>query len=241
MKREELYQLVWSLPITALAARYGVSGVALAKLCRRRQVPVPPRGYWAKHKAGHRVSRPPLLEFMKPPKTGKPVTPIEAASASAGPQLPATGRLTTHQEPEPIAYPQSMLSAHTVVLVRAAIGWEETEQLENLFRVPVIAFFTDAGDMGGYGTCNAIPPHERARMALSVRELHEMVASPVDLPHDIGAFVDKQMAMLRTELERLEKANKIDHDGRRLDAAHAILRTAESLTFTLFTRDARID
>jgi transposase InsO family protein len=40
LSRTELYELVWSLPMKILAARYGISDVALAKLCRRRQVPV---------------------------------------------------------------------------------------------------------------------------------------------------------------------------------------------------------
>jgi len=37
-----------------------VSDVALAKACRKYRVPLPPRGYWSKVKAGHRMTRPPL-------------------------------------------------------------------------------------------------------------------------------------------------------------------------------------
>src|SRR5207249_6496245 len=36
------------------------SDVALAKLCRRHQVPLPPRGYWARIRAGQHPKRPPL-------------------------------------------------------------------------------------------------------------------------------------------------------------------------------------
>jgi len=50
--RQELYDLVWSEPISKLAARFGVSGVALAKACDKMQVPVPPRGWWAQKAAG---------------------------------------------------------------------------------------------------------------------------------------------------------------------------------------------
>ena len=40
--------------------RYGISDVALAKRCRKLQVPLPGRGYWAKKEYGHRVRTEPL-------------------------------------------------------------------------------------------------------------------------------------------------------------------------------------
>jgi hypothetical protein len=43
-KRQELYVLVWSQPITALAERFGISGVSLVKACNRASIPVPERG-----------------------------------------------------------------------------------------------------------------------------------------------------------------------------------------------------
>jgi hypothetical protein len=59
--REKLYELVWSQPMWKLAPEYGVSDVALAKTCRKLQIPVPGRGYWAKAAArNHTESRPPL-------------------------------------------------------------------------------------------------------------------------------------------------------------------------------------
>lgn len=58
--REELYQLVWSEPMTQLAKRFGLSDVGLAKACRRAAIPVPERGYWAKRQAGKPTVRQPL-------------------------------------------------------------------------------------------------------------------------------------------------------------------------------------
>jgi hypothetical protein len=59
--RGELYEKVWAQPIQNLAKEYRVSNVALAKACKRRSVPVPGRGYWAKKAAGKPVpNRPPL-------------------------------------------------------------------------------------------------------------------------------------------------------------------------------------
>jgi len=63
--REELYEKVWKVPMLTLAKEYGVSNVALAKACRKRQVPVPGRGYWAKKAAGQPVpDQPPLQELL---------------------------------------------------------------------------------------------------------------------------------------------------------------------------------
>ena len=60
MTREALYELVWSEPVKDLAAKLRISDVGLAKQCRRANVPVPPRGYWAKLDAGQPVERTPL-------------------------------------------------------------------------------------------------------------------------------------------------------------------------------------
>lgn len=62
--REKLYQEVWSQPMWKLAPQYRISDVAFAKTCRKLQVPLPGRGYWAKLAAGKRVKgRPPLPPF----------------------------------------------------------------------------------------------------------------------------------------------------------------------------------
>jgi hypothetical protein len=50
--RQKLYDEVWKEPITVVAKRYGVSDVAIHKICKRLNVPVPGRGYWAKIAAG---------------------------------------------------------------------------------------------------------------------------------------------------------------------------------------------
>ena len=66
-KREELYKEVWEQPLLKLAPRYGISAVALGKVCRRLKIPVPGRGYWAKLAVGKRAKRLPLREFKDAP------------------------------------------------------------------------------------------------------------------------------------------------------------------------------
>jgi len=53
--RQQLFELVWESPITSVAKTIGVSDVWLAKVCKKSGIPVPPRGYWARRKAGRRV------------------------------------------------------------------------------------------------------------------------------------------------------------------------------------------
>jgi integrase len=62
ISRRDLYELIWSEPVTTLAQRFGISDVGLAKVCRRSGIPAPPRGYWAKIAAGDSIPRPALPE-----------------------------------------------------------------------------------------------------------------------------------------------------------------------------------
>ena len=58
--REKLYQEVWAEPVVKVAKRYGVSDVALRKVCIKLSVPMPPAGYWAKLMHGKPTRRPAL-------------------------------------------------------------------------------------------------------------------------------------------------------------------------------------
>lgn len=65
LKREELYEQVWSQPMIELAKQYGLSDVGLAKICRKLKIPLPGRGYWAKLKVGRILPRASLLPLKK--------------------------------------------------------------------------------------------------------------------------------------------------------------------------------
>lgn len=67
--REKLYKEVWEKPVVEIANKYGVSDVAIHKICKSLNVPVPPRGHWTKVRAGAKIKNTPL------PKT-KGVTEI---------------------------------------------------------------------------------------------------------------------------------------------------------------------
>jgi hypothetical protein len=85
--REKLYEEVWSKPVIEVAVHYGVSDVALHKICKYLNVPVPPRGYWSKLRAGKKVKRIPLPAKDGPIET-KGVRTFEAVKVNGGkPQL----------------------------------------------------------------------------------------------------------------------------------------------------------
>lgn len=60
LTREQLYERVWSQPTIKIAAELGLSDVAVKKMCRRMNVPTPPRGYWARLAAGQKLRKPAL-------------------------------------------------------------------------------------------------------------------------------------------------------------------------------------
>ena len=58
--RVELFDLVWSKPMTHLAKELGLSDVGLRKICVKFGIPLPPRGYWSRLQFGKQDPRPEL-------------------------------------------------------------------------------------------------------------------------------------------------------------------------------------
>jgi hypothetical protein len=65
LTRQSLYDLVWSKPMTEVAKSFGISDVALAKRCRAVNIPVPPRGYWARVAGGQTPHQPKLPKLKR--------------------------------------------------------------------------------------------------------------------------------------------------------------------------------
>jgi len=86
--RDELYQKVWDRPLIKVAQEYGVSAVALGKVCRKLSVPVPGRGHWAKLAHGHAgVRKPPLPKLEKVPVVYRSPM-VEQKEATTAPDQP---------------------------------------------------------------------------------------------------------------------------------------------------------
>lgn len=56
LTRHELYEQIWRKPAVKLGQEWGISDVAIAKICKRHNIPKPGRGFWAKKRNGHKVS-----------------------------------------------------------------------------------------------------------------------------------------------------------------------------------------
>lgn len=121
MKRPELYEQVWTTPMRVLAKQYGLSDVALAKICKALGVPRPGRGYWMRKAAGKPVKQIPLPPL--PP--GKfPERRLSQWRDPLGDQeLGDDVRNLLDREADPnmaIAVPDALQSPHP--LVRASAG-----------------------------------------------------------------------------------------------------------------------
>lgn len=116
-ERSVLYEEIWAEPMRTVAARHGVSDVALAKTCRRLAVPVPGRGYWAKHKAGKAPERPPL----PPLPEGTPDRHVGYAYHSPPEEEPLEGldAAATLELPAPIVVPDELTQPHKLVAISA--------------------------------------------------------------------------------------------------------------------------
>jgi len=81
LSRDELYQLVWSKPMTKVADQFEVSSSYLARICTFLNVPRPGRGYWAKLAVGKAPPQLPLqaLQPGDPEHWSKGEAPIVAA------------------------------------------------------------------------------------------------------------------------------------------------------------------
>ncbi|HSY89843.1 MAG TPA: hypothetical protein VK812_00640, partial [Candidatus Binatus sp.] len=82
ISREELYELVWSVPMIKVGEKFKLSGSYMARVCSTLRVPRPERGYWAKLAVG-----------KAPEKTALPdAQPGDQLGWSQGEVLPAPSR-----------------------------------------------------------------------------------------------------------------------------------------------------
>jgi len=129
-RRSELYEQVWKEPLLSVARHYGISNVALGKICRKLEVPLPGRGYWARTRAGQEVPKTPLPEL----KRGQPAQIQSARYAEPSTTQALLGadisdRINRERDPaNAIAVPDILVDPHPLVrmstqlLRRAGLG-----------------------------------------------------------------------------------------------------------------------
>lgn len=57
LTRNELYELVWSTPVSKLTLQYALSSEGIKKICKQFEIPMPDGGYWSKLKFNKKVSK----------------------------------------------------------------------------------------------------------------------------------------------------------------------------------------
>jgi AcrR family transcriptional regulator len=133
LTRKELYQRVWSKPLSMVAKEVELSSNALAKICNRLLVPYPSRGHWAKFNVGKVSVRPPLPAAPESQTKRVTISSVRASSRRVRTRLqPAARRDHLIEIAEGIIRKEGLHAASMKRLASAA-GISET-QVYNYFR-----------------------------------------------------------------------------------------------------------
>lgn len=133
LSRRELYQRVWSDPLTVVAQQLGVSANGVAKICNRLLVPYPPRGYWAKAGVGKAPARPPLPPAPEHGGGRVTISAVPAASRRTRTRLDPQQRRSQLIQIAADIIVREGLHAASMKRIAAAAGVSES-QVYNYFR-----------------------------------------------------------------------------------------------------------
>ena len=56
LTRKELYDLIWSIPMSTISQKYEISTERLRGICKKMNIPIPEIGYWQKLQYGKQVT-----------------------------------------------------------------------------------------------------------------------------------------------------------------------------------------
>ena len=115
LTRQELYEKMWSRPAISLAEEFGISGRGLGKICSRFEIPVPPRGYWAKLAAGKHVTRIPLPTAKSDVPSEILIQPSAEGPAAALPEQVRAEVTAILENRDQIQVPETLRSPHPIV------------------------------------------------------------------------------------------------------------------------------
>jgi hypothetical protein len=116
LKREALYKMVWSEPVSKLAREYGLSDRGLGKICKRLEIPVPGRGYWQMKRKGIQIPVPPLRPGKKLNATGAYIHGSSKPRIDDEQDHETCDLITAEKLPEnKITVPPSLDSPHSLI------------------------------------------------------------------------------------------------------------------------------
>ena len=121
VERQVLYEQVWAQSMAKVAKEYGISNVALAKICKKLNVPCPWRGYWRRKETGKAVKQLPLPPNLDPAKQAATIHRTIRPEAVAQMSEDTSQRITAEQAPEQTIHvpdrlgkPHRLLSGHLI-------------------------------------------------------------------------------------------------------------------------------
>src|SRR6185312_15202589 len=156
VSREELYELVWSMPMTKVAEKFSGSGSYMARVCSLLRVLRPERGYWAKLDVGKAPTRPespealPRDELFWSQKGDAPIPRIRAVTITSAPMQ---RRVVT----VPAGFMKPINPAFICWPMDTALSYSEREQNSLKRMVSYMRFPT--GELTGPGPRMPFLPH----------------------------------------------------------------------------------
>jgi len=111
--RSDLYQQVWETPIHQLSKKYGLSDVGLAKICKRHNIPRPPRGYWARLAAGQSPSKTPLPKPDQDERITIHPSSVSRLDEVSNPDIQS--KIDAVQNSKGIAVPKALRNPHPLI------------------------------------------------------------------------------------------------------------------------------
>lgn len=116
LTRQKLYEQVWSMPTVQLAKTYGISDVAISKICKEHKIPKPPPGYWVRKQYGYKVSQKPL-PTVNDPRLETVHMPVHITAADQHtPSSDAVQKIVFEKKEEnQIVVPEHLISPHSLV------------------------------------------------------------------------------------------------------------------------------
>ena len=116
VSRQVLYDQVWETPMTKLAKAYGISDVALAKICKKLNVPYPWRGYWRRKETGKAVKPLPLPSSSDPGKQSIVICRTIRSEAVTALSESVQQQISAEQSPEQkIRVPDRLVNPHRLL------------------------------------------------------------------------------------------------------------------------------
>lgn len=160
LSRQELFDLVWEMPVTKIAADYGVTDPAIHKRCKKLQVPTPPRGYWAKKQFGKAPKKPALpasQEELFAKEAAKPM-PASVALPQEGEGLrPLAGEFLAAVQSSSLSYDKHRVHLERGEFPKAEISKNQAARAAGVFHRLLelleprgIPFRKSQGRMGGH-------------------------------------------------------------------------------------------